>query len=351
MPLDALVPVGAKIRRRLHCSRMFASSALRASQTPISPTRSASFATPRWTSSLFRSRGRDMSTMSPSASNGCRRSRQGAASNGNRGLRSTYTEVMLPLGESRGVARVKRAALRFVLLWIPVGFAINVAVAWGLAAWMPHERWNVQFVVGASRIGGIRYYTTGACRRSWQRTYVDSFTTAHSAFTGAIKDSQIRQKFQEDESLKGQRWGRAAAYRDDPSTFEWVGIEHATGWPCLTVWCDWTCESVAKDERLLLIPQYVSYGGIPISASPANVGTIRPYELRALPLRPIWLGLIVNTAFYAALSAALWAGLIAFRSWRRAVRGRCTRCNYNLTGLGPGTPCPECGSEARRLAR
>lgn len=54
-------------------------------------------------------------------------------------------------------------------------------------------------------------------------------------------------------------------------------------------------------------------------------------------------GFAINTAFYAALWwIALW-GLKLARGQLRAWRGRCRTCAYSLTGLAPGTPCPECG--------
>lgn len=62
-----------------------------------------------------------------------------------------------------------------------------------------------------------------------------------------------------------------------------------------------------------------------------------------LPLRPIWLGLLGNIGVFtlAGLCVA-WV----WRSWRasrRARRGLCPACAYNLEGILEGAACPECG--------
>lgn len=63
---------------------------------------------------------------------------------------------------------------------------------------------------------------------------------------------------------------------------------------------------------------------------------------RALPLQPMWRGLIINTLVFAALWALL---LFAGRGLiiaRRAQRGWCIRCAYDLRG-SESERCPECG--------
>lgn len=65
----------------------------------------------------------------------------------------------------------------------------------------------------------------------------------------------------------------------------------------------------------------------------------------AIPLRPIWPGLLGNVAFYTALVLVPSAGVRFFRMRRRRARGRCVACNYEL---GEGiSVCPECGLEKK----
>ena len=74
-------------------------------------------------------------------------------------------------------------------------------------------------------------------------------------------------------------------------------------------------------------------------------------DMSFVPLRPIPLGVLANTLFYATptptptptliLLATVRLGLIAWRTRRRTKRGRCPACGYEL-GEGVAV-CPECG--------
>lgn len=67
-----------------------------------------------------------------------------------------------------------------------------------------------------------------------------------------------------------------------------------------------------------------------------------------VPLRPMPIGLFVNTLVLAALWSILLLPLCALRPLRRRrrrKRGRCVRCGHDRDGLPDGAPCSECGHD------
>lgn len=110
--------------------------------------------------------------------------------------------------------------------------------------------------------------------------------------------------------------------------------EHATGWPMLamvgrtvTAWDDATPSNQAREltDRFWRISR------------PRRGDSIN------LPIEPIPLGFVTNTA----LSAAVWLALLSapsalVRRFRRRA-GTCAKCNYSLAGL-LSPACPECGT-------
>lgn len=63
-----------------------------------------------------------------------------------------------------------------------------------------------------------------------------------------------------------------------------------------------------------------------------------------IPLRPIWSGLLADTAMVASLGALLLHGPGLVRRSVRRRRGRCVRCGHTLAGA---KVCPECGASVR----
>jgi hypothetical protein len=66
--------------------------------------------------------------------------------------------------------------------------------------------------------------------------------------------------------------------------------------------------------------------------------------VRDLPRQPLWPCFVFDTLFYAAIAWSIWQIPIILLSRRRAAANHCPRCAYDLRGLAPSTPCPECGA-------
>ena len=63
-----------------------------------------------------------------------------------------------------------------------------------------------------------------------------------------------------------------------------------------------------------------------------------------LPTSPCWAGLAADVVVWSLPFYVVFFGAAAMRRARRRRRGRCVQCNYDRTGLVPGTVCPECST-------
>ena len=63
------------------------------------------------------------------------------------------------------------------------------------------------------------------------------------------------------------------------------------------------------------------------------------------PSTILWSRLVANMIVTTLVAFAALAAVSACRTARRAARGRCTECGFDLRGLS-GIRCPECGFDA-----
>lgn len=143
-----------------------------------------------------------------------------------------------------------------------------------------------------------------------------------------------------DEELLG--WTRAKQVAALPSGAARAVL--ATGWPWVSMWSSYDQQPGGGYWW------FKSHSGIKVSAAPANPdyrSVLSPREL-ALPLRIVPGGFALGVLFWAALWWLVLFGRRAAVRFVRIRRGRCPACAYDRRGLGPDTPCPECGLMARR---
>jgi hypothetical protein len=130
-------------------------------------------------------------------------------------------------------------------------------------------------------------------------------------------------------------WGTFAMAEPPPKGID-IGSETGYGWPRPCLWL----RVLTKVNRLnISVSGGRLEGGYLISGSPE----VRDHRYRALPLNPIWGGMAVNVAAFAAL---WWVILFLPKVIRRRVRRRrgcCVACGYDLRALPARAACPECG--------
>jgi hypothetical protein len=115
---------------------------------------------------------------------------------------------------------------------------------------------------------------------------------------------------------------------------------HRSGWPLASFECRATGNGLPlswNEGWVWKLPAGVEWG--PYDRTTHWIGGGRP----PIPLRPVFPGLLVDTALFAAL--LFLAGLVAsqVRRARRFGLGRCATCGYSRRGLPSHTSCPECG--------
>lgn len=120
-----------------------------------------------------------------------------------------------------------------------------------------------------------------------------------------------------------------------------VEMADRRGWPLYALW-----SGPIRDVRTSGV--WVSSGpddGIDVGLDPTKM-FYGHQAGRELPLRPIWWGLVGNSAIFGVL----WFPLLnwrAVRTHRRRARGHCPHCAYDLRhDLAHG--CPECGWNRER---
>jgi hypothetical protein len=67
-------------------------------------------------------------------------------------------------------------------------------------------------------------------------------------------------------------------------------------------------------------------------------------ERALFPILPLWPGLLLDVLLYSTATYLVCFGAGFVRRYRRRARGHCPSCNYDLSGLPPGSPCPECAA-------
>ncbi len=215
---------------------------------------------------------------------------------------------------------------RRLLIILLLGAVVNVAVAWGCAAWVdvlsPDWEYGSRYLPSAGeQLSVRRWKRAGATLISVTRERRESGSrgpTPEQLYPTWI-DSKVSDEYASGLARFNTRWldGR--------------------GWPRLSMWCELEVRPGTKLQVTHI------RGGKEISLPPHNLHVHPLLRGIALPLLAIWPGFALNTLFYAAI---LWLLLIpgpfALRRFLRLRRGLCPKCAYPI---GDSFVCTECGCE------
>jgi len=256
----------------------------------------------------------------------------------------------------RSYSRIGRCA-RFLV----AGFLINIVIAWILAYSVPMTSSEPSVLVvsdawysrreGTHALFARSFTAAGSQRRVWECMDWRTESPAVDARLGVVSvpGEAALPLVGAWSPLGGREWGRldedCRRLREGYDVA--AGMDTAHGWPALTLW--YSCEGVDLYLDTLIMAYgrgLIIHGGIPLPPSgggatgPTSVAT--PATVRALPLRPVWSGMIINTLFYGALGMACTFLAERCRRVHRFQGGRCPVCDYDLChDFVSG--CSECG--------
>ncbi len=244
-----------------------------------------------------------------------------------------------------------RRALKHIIIFGILGVVMSYLVAWGLA-WRGQPPRSVVLPEGANGRWRIRDVSTGSPE------YVRLQRFGWLPRRGMNLDRYVVTR------TEWQTFGRIS-YN---CTEDWVLIEGSSIIPNGGPPSVWIVSGVVAGWPIAMLrgelwgPKEVMHPSTDTnSRSPRpdwacvwkcsfeTLGFIQPRAI-ILPLRPLWPGLVVNSAFYGLLLWLLSLVPSIIRRGLRRRRGRCVKCGYDLRG-NPAGGCPECGDSGFPQAR
>ena len=191
---------------------------------------------------------------------------------------------------------------------------------------------------------------------AWQCTRASGVGHEQIAFTARVNGKLAVLDKKEEQEPRGRRAADLPSWANVPHAENWlIGETYlyvAAGWPlrCFVSQCRekdvrWRFRirrSLGKNQvaRLGLVMHPPRWKNA-LVVKDQTVGG--PFSARVIPLKPIPVGIVVDTLFYAAILWLLTLGLFAARRIIRRKRGHCIKCGYDLRGAEHEV-CPECGS-------
>ncbi len=212
--------------------------------------------------------------------------------------------------------------IRRIACSLAIGVVATIAVCWLLAV-------TVAQPVGAlSRPSGI-----GEGWSYWAGRGFGSLTVMRISAMFTL-DESLRSDYLALRRREVPRWSAVHDPPTDDMRRNVTFIEEARGWPMLALRADISLTHAAQAASA----RSVKWGIVVARGDAQRTAGV------VLPLRPIWSGLLMNSAMFGVIAFAVFFLPGIIRRERRSRAGRCVRCGYDLRASKRLSACPECGS-------
>lgn len=215
------------------------------------------------------------------------------------------------------------------------GAALNIAVAWGCALWLPWPQHQPGFQ-GFTRDG------LGSSEWLAFSTNAVGFTRITSTWLVGNAEFGGRKPNRRAEDIV-PTWATFA--RPGASPQNTYRILDARGWPRVSLWSG--IEAPAFLGPTAIVGNVVTVTRGYLLPAERSKRTFYIQNLRVVPFAPVWHGFVVDSLFYAVVLWPLTCGPFALRRLLRRRRGLCPACAYPM---GDSAVCAECGRPLPRRA-
>jgi hypothetical protein len=205
--------------------------------------------------------------------------------------------------------RIPRRILARVALYLILGFATTIAIAWFSALLAPLRGLSYanptclnDFIGNGFSI--IEWHLPCTDRVAW----FGRPSASPNPAAGELPTFAFSRRFP-------HWWGRPIQVETDTITSDIQHVQDARGWPIVALWCEWP----SAQDRVGPIR-----GGLALPSAPQrDLSAGDPpdvFAVRGLPLRPIWIGLVADTLILGFAWFALFTSPHSIRFALRTIR-------------------------------